>query len=208
MAESPWGEGRPGWHIECSAMCERAAGRAFDIHGGGQDLQFPHHENEIAQSEGAHGEPFVNYWMHNGFVRVDDEKMSKSLGNFFTVREVLEKIRRRSRALLHPARALPQPAQLFRPAPRRCAPGTDRLYTALKAHDVAPAPSTGTIRTPRVSAKRWTTTSTPPKRWRCCSSWRTKLNRNGSRDAAALLKSLGGMLGLLQRDPTQFLRSN
>jgi len=87
--ESPWGRGRPGWHIECSAMSATCLGEHFDIHGGGQDLQFPHHENEIAQSEGAHGCQSVNYWMHNGFVRIDDEKMSKSLGNFFTVREVL-----------------------------------------------------------------------------------------------------------------------
>jgi len=87
---SPWGEGRPGWHIECSAMSTCCLGNHFDIHGGGLDLQFPHHENEIAQSEGATGETFVNYWMHNGFVRVDDEKMSKSLGNFFTIREVLK----------------------------------------------------------------------------------------------------------------------
>jgi cysteinyl-tRNA synthetase len=87
--ESPWGNGRPGWHIECSAMSAHCLGEHFDIHGGGQDLQFPHHENEIAQSEGAHNCQSVNYWMHNGFVRIDDEKMSKSLGNFFTVREVL-----------------------------------------------------------------------------------------------------------------------
>lgn len=87
---SPWGEGRPGWHIECSAMSCQLLGSHFDIHGGGQDLQFPHHENEIAQSEGAHGGHFVNYWMHNGFVRVDNEKMSKSLGNFFSIREVLK----------------------------------------------------------------------------------------------------------------------
>lgn len=87
---SPWGEGRPGWHIECSAMSESYLGKYFDIHGGGQDLQFPHHENEIAQSEGFHGHDFVKYWMHNGFVRVDDEKMSKSLGNFFTIRDVLK----------------------------------------------------------------------------------------------------------------------
>ncbi len=88
--ESPWGKGRPGWHIECSAMSVNTLGETFDIHGGGQDLQFPHHENEIAQSCGATGKPFVNFWMHNGFVRVDDEKMSKSLGNFFTVREILK----------------------------------------------------------------------------------------------------------------------
>lgn len=87
---SPWGQGRPGWHIECSAMSTCCLGNHFDIHGGGMDLQFPHHENEIAQSEGATGETFVNVWMHNGFVRVDNEKMSKSLGNFFTVREVLK----------------------------------------------------------------------------------------------------------------------
>ncbi len=89
--ESPWGCGRPGWHLECSAMSTQFLGKHIDIHGGGQDLQFPHHENEIAQSEGAHGGRFVNYWMHNGFVRVDGEKMAKSLGNFFTIREVLEK---------------------------------------------------------------------------------------------------------------------
>ncbi len=88
---SPWGEGRPGWHIECSAMSTGCLGNHFDIHGGGLDLQFPHHENEIAQSEAATGEKFVNVWMHNGFVRIDEEKMSKSLGNFFTIREVLEK---------------------------------------------------------------------------------------------------------------------
>jgi cysteinyl-tRNA synthetase len=89
--ESKWGAGRPGWHIECSAMSCELLGERFDIHGGGQDLQFPHHENEIAQSEGAHGHTYVNYWMHNGFVQIDSEKMSKSLGNFFTIREVLEK---------------------------------------------------------------------------------------------------------------------
>ncbi len=89
--DSPWGAGRPGWHIECSAMSTACLGNHFDIHGGGMDLQFPHHENEIAQSEGSTGEKFVNIWMHNGFVRINDEKMSKSLGNFFTVREVLKK---------------------------------------------------------------------------------------------------------------------
>lgn len=89
--DSPWGKGRPGWHIECSVMSAEHLGAHFDIHGGGQDLQFPHHENEIAQSEAAHSCQMANYWMHNGFVRVDDEKMSKSLGNFFTIREVLAK---------------------------------------------------------------------------------------------------------------------
>ena len=88
--ESPWGAGRPGWHIECSAMSSSLLGDSFDIHGGGRDLIFPHHENEIAQSEGASGKPFVKYWLHNGFVNVDQEKMSKSLGNFFTIRDILK----------------------------------------------------------------------------------------------------------------------
>jgi len=89
--ESPWGKGRPGWHIECSAMSTHCLGDSFDIHGGGMDLMFPHHENEIAQSEAATGQPFATTWMHNGFVNIDNEKMSKSLGNFFTVREVLKR---------------------------------------------------------------------------------------------------------------------
>jgi cysteinyl-tRNA synthetase len=88
--ESPWGPGRPGWHIECSAMSMKYLGESFDIHGGGKDLVFPHHENEIAQSEGASGKPFVKYWLHNGFVNVNQEKMSKSLGNFFTIRDILQ----------------------------------------------------------------------------------------------------------------------
>ncbi len=89
--ESPWGPGRPGWHIECSAMSEKYLGETFDLHAGGKDLVFPHHENEIAQSEGASGKLFARCWMHNGFVTIDEEKMSKSLGNFFTIREVIAK---------------------------------------------------------------------------------------------------------------------
>ncbi len=115
--DSPWGKGRPGWHIECSAMSTHCLGNHFDIHGGGQDLQFPHHENEIAQSEGATGEPFVNYWIHNGFVRVNEEKMSKSLGNFFTVREVLkayvESLSAGSVALFYSRQPLSQCIELF-----------------------------------------------------------------------------------------------
>ncbi|MEE4112403.1 MAG: cysteine--tRNA ligase, partial [Desulfobacteraceae bacterium] len=87
---SPWGEGRPGWHIECSAMSRRFLGETFDIHGGGKDLIFPHHENEIAQSEAAHGKPFARYWMHNGFVNIDNEKMSKSLNNFLMIKDILQ----------------------------------------------------------------------------------------------------------------------
>ncbi|HEX5464141.1 MAG TPA: cysteine--tRNA ligase, partial [Burkholderiales bacterium] len=137
--DSPWGPGRPGWHIECSVMSEYHLGEHFDIHGGGQDLQFPHHENEIAQSEGAHAHPFVNYWMHNGFVRVDNEKMSKSLGNFFTVREVLKKfdpevvrffiLRAHYRSPLNYSDSHLEDARH----------GLARLYTALKGVGAAPA---------------------------------------------------------------------
>ncbi|HRD94239.1 MAG TPA: cysteine--tRNA ligase, partial [Accumulibacter sp.] len=134
---SPWGNGRPGWHIECSAMSSELLGKHFDIHGGGQDLQFPHHENEIAQSEGAHHCQFVNYWMHNGFVRVADEKMSKSLGNFFTIREIVKKyhpevlrffiLRAHYRSPLnHSETHLDDARQAL-----------SRLYTALKTADAA-----------------------------------------------------------------------
>ena len=110
---SPWGPGRPGWHIECSAMSTQCLGNHFDIHGGGLDLKFPHHENEIAQSEGATGEKFVNTWMHNGFVRVNEEKMSKSLGNFFTLREVLKAYDPEVVRYFITRQPLSQPARLF-----------------------------------------------------------------------------------------------
>ncbi|MCF8186818.1 MAG: cysteine--tRNA ligase, partial [Sulfuritalea sp.] len=139
--DSPWGKGRPGWHIECSAMSSHHLGERFDIHGGGQDLQFPHHENEIAQSEAAHSHDgklcqMVNYWMHNGFVRVDDEKMSKSLGNFFTIRTVLERydaevvrffiLRAHYRSPLNYSDQHLDDAKL----------ALTRLYTALRIYDV------------------------------------------------------------------------
>ena len=133
--DSPWGRGRPGWHIECSAMATHCLGPDFDIHGGGQDLQFPHHENEIAQSCGAGSKTFVNLWIHNGFVRVDDEKMSKSLGNFFTVREVM-------------ARYLPEVIRFFILSSHYRSPlnysdahldeartGLTRLYTSIRGID-------------------------------------------------------------------------
>ena len=125
--DSPWGPGRPGWHIECSAMSSTLLGDSFDIHGGGRDLIFPHHENEIAQSEGASGKPFVRYWLHNGFVNVNQEKMSKSLGNFFTIRDILARIRCRGGALLHPHRPLPLADRFRRPAARRSRTGAEPL---------------------------------------------------------------------------------
>jgi hypothetical protein len=173
--ESKWGVGRPGWHIECSAMSCAMLGEHFDIHGGGADLQFPHHENEIAQSEGAFGAPMANYWIHNGFVRVDNEKMSKSLGNFFTIRDVLE-IRCRSAALLHPARPLPQPAELFGRPHRRRQGRADAPVHGPGRVDLGSDrwSSTGTKPTPSASAKRWTTISIRRWPWPSCSTWRRK----------------------------------
>jgi cysteinyl-tRNA synthetase len=132
---SPWGEGRPGWHIECSAMSIRHLGEHFDIHGGGMDLQFPHHENEIAQSEAATCKPFVNYWMHNGFVRVDDEKMSKSLGNFFTVREILKRYRAEEVRYFIIASHYRSPLNYSQENLDNSKAALTRLYTALRGID-------------------------------------------------------------------------
>ena len=129
---SPWGQGRPGWHIECSAMSTCCLGNHFDIHGGGMDLQFPHHENEIAQSEGATGERFVNYWMHNGFVRVNEEKMSKSLGNFFTVREVLKQYRPEVIRFFILNSHYRSPLNYSQDTLNEALAGLTRLYTALR----------------------------------------------------------------------------
>lgn len=129
---SPWGHGRPGWHIECSAMSTCCLGNRFDIHGGGMDLQFPHHENEIAQSEGATGERFVNFWMHNGFVRVNEEKMSKSLGNFFTVREVLKRYRPEVIRFFILNSHYRSPLNYSQETLNEALAGLTRLYTALR----------------------------------------------------------------------------
>ena len=138
--DSPWGQGRPGWHIECSAMSTCCLGNHFDIHGGGMDLQFPHHENEIAQSEGATGEKFVNVWMHNGFVRVDNEKMSKSLGNFFTVREVLKQYQPKSSGFLFLLSHYRSPLNYSDEQLNDAKAGLTRLYTALRDVEVIDAP--------------------------------------------------------------------
>ena len=204
--DSPWGEGRPGWHIECSAMSERFLGEHFDIHGGGQDLQFPHHENEIAQSEGAHGHVFVNYWMHNGFVRVDDEKMSKSLGNFFTVREVLARydaeVVRFFIARAHYRSPLNYSDQHLDDAKG----ALTRLYTALKA---VPA-GAGDIDWNRPHASRFREAMdddfNTPEAVAILFDLANEVNRGKSVQAATLLKSLGGVLGLLDRDPVAFLQ--
>ena len=204
---SPWGEGRPGWHIECSVMSSALLGKHFDIHGGGQDLQFPHHENEIAQSEGAHGCRFVNYWMHNGFVRVDDEKMSKSLGNFFTVREVLAKydaeVVRFFMLRAHYRSPLNYSDQHLDDARHALM----RLYTALKGCDVDP----GSIDWSDPYAARFRQAMdddfNTPEAVAVLFDLASELNKSRSVEHAQLLKSLGSVLGLLARDANTFLQA-
>ena len=209
--ESPFGanggRGRPGWHIECSAMSASLLGAHFDIHGGGQDLQFPHHENEIAQSEAAHshdGKPcqMANYWMHNGFVRVDDEKMSKSLGNFFTIREVLKKydaevvrffiLRAHYRSPLNYSDVHLDDAKL----------ALTRLYTALRGHDVTDAP----IDWHHPQAVRFKAAMDDDFNTPEAMAVLFDLAREKSVESIALLKNLAGILGLLQRDADAFLQ--
>ena len=203
---SPWGQGRPGWHIECSAMSGELLGRHFDIHGGGQDLQFPHHENEIAQSEGAHGHTFVNYWMHNGFVRVDNEKMSKSLGNFFTVREILARydaeVVRFFILRAHYRSPLNYSDQHLDDARQ----GLSRLYIALKPHDVAAAPVSWDEPHAARFREAMEDDFNTPEAVAVLFDLANEANRTRSRQAAALLKSLAALLGLLQRKPEEFLQ--
>lgn len=202
---SPWGDGRPGWHIECSAMSGRLLGEHFDIHGGGEDLQFPHHENEIAQSEGASGRKFVNYWMHNAFVRVDEEKMSKSLGNFFTVRDILKKydpevvrffiLRAHYRSPLNYSDVHLDDAKA----------GLTRLYTALKDSKTETAVDWNEPHARRFKAAMDDDFGTPE----AVAELHQLANEvfQGKPGAAAQLKALGGLLGLLQRDPATFLQA-
>jgi cysteinyl-tRNA synthetase len=203
---SPWGEGRPGWHIECSAMSCTLLGAHFDIHGGGQDLQFPHHENEIAQSEGANGKPFVNLWMHNGFVRVDDEKMSKSLGNFFTIREILKVfdpevvrfflVRSQYRSPLNYSDTHMEDARQ----------ALTRLYTALK---LSPAGEAG-VDWGEAHAQRFKAAMDDDFNTPVAVAELFELANAVNRGEAALarqLKALGAVLGLLQREPEEFLKA-
>jgi cysteinyl-tRNA synthetase len=205
--DSPWGKGRPGWHIECSAMSCALLGKHFDIHGGGQDLQFPHHENEIAQSEGANQVKFVNYWMHNGFVRVDNEKMSKSLGNFFTVREILKKydaeVVRFFIARAHYRSPLSYSDLHLDDAKH----ALTRLYTALKDHPV----KTGEVDWDNPYAQRFREAMNDdfntPEAVAVLFDLANEVNRTRAAADAGLLKSLAGILGLLQRDPQAFLQA-
>ncbi len=203
-----YGKGRPGWHIECSAMSCQTLGETFDIHGGGADLQFPHHENEIAQSEGVTGKPLANFWMHNGFVRVDNEKMSKSLGNFFTIREVLAKfdpetvrfflLRTHYRTALNYSDVHLDDARS----------GLKRLYTAL---DLAGNPPSVTIDWAEPFAARFKAAMDDdfgtPEAVAVLFDLATEVNRSRSAERAGLLKALAASLGLLQGDPKAFLQA-
>lgn len=209
--DSPWGRGRPGWHIECSAMSAHHLGQHFDIHGGGQDLQFPHHENEIAQSEAAHshdGQPcqMVNYWMHNGFVRVDDEKMSKSLGNFFTIRTVLEKydaeVVRFFILRAHYRSPLNYSDQHLDDAKS----ALTRLYTALRGASVEMTePDWQHPQAARFKAAMDDDFNTP-EAIAVLFDLANEANKTKQPQTQALLKNLAAILGLLHRDPDEFLQ--
>ncbi len=204
--DSPWGKGRPGWHIECSVMSECHLGNHFDIHGGGQDLQFPHHENEIAQSEAAHDCTFVNYWMHNGFVRVDDEKMSKSLGNFFTIRDVLKKydaevvrffiLRAHYRSPLNYSdKHLDDAKQAL-----------TRLYTALRGINVDTRYDEQDVSAINFKAAMDDDFNTP-EAVAVLFDLANELNKTRDMKVAAQLKGLANVLGLLNRDPESFFQA-
>ena len=204
---SEFGTGRPGWHIECSAMACQMLGNTFDIHGGGADLQFPHHENEIAQSEGATGQSLARIWMHNGFVRVDNEKMSKSLGNFFTIREILAKfdpetvrffvVRTHYRSALNYSDVHLGDARN----------ALKRLYTALQLV----SPTEVTIDWTQAYAARFKSAMDEdfgtPEAVAVLFDLASEVNKSRSVELAGLLKALGGCLGLLQVQPDTFLRA-
>lgn len=205
--DSPWGPGRPGWHIECSVMSEAHLGAHFDIHGGGEDLQFPHHENEIAQSEGAHDHGYANYWLHNGFVQLAGEKMSKSLGNFFTIRDVLQHFDGEVVRFLLARAHYRSPVNYSEDLMRDAQQGLTRLYTALKNTPAADAP----LDWESPYAKRFKAAMDDdfgtPEAVAVLFDLASEINRSNSPALAAELKALGGVLGLLQRDPTAFLQA-
>lgn len=203
--DSPWGQGRPGWHIECSAMSTCCLGNHFDIHGGGMDLQFPHHENEIAQSEGATGEPFVNYWMHNGFVRVNEEKMSKSLGNFFTVREVLKQYRPEVIRFFILSSHYRSPLNYSDEQLDDAGVALTRLYTALRGVEIVDAAIDADYRS-RFEQAMDDDFNTPVA-LAVLFDLARELNKAEDKTVlAATLKQLAAILGLLQESPDSFLQ--
>ena len=204
---SDYGQGRPGWHIECSAMSCALLGETFDIHGGGADLQFPHHENEIAQSEGAHGKPLARFWMHNGFVNIDNEKMSKSLGNFFTIREVLEEFEAETIRFFIVRAHYRSPLNYSDVHLNDARGALRRLYTALDS--VKPDEVGVDWSSPyaaRFKAAMDEDLATP-EAVAVLFDLAAEVNRCKDARLSGLLKALGGILGLLQADPTGFLQA-
>ncbi|HIQ15025.1 MAG TPA: cysteine--tRNA ligase [Leucothrix sp.] len=201
--ESPWGKGRPGWHIECSAMSTKLLGNHFDIHGGGRDLQFPHHENEIAQSEACTGEHFANYWMHNGFIRIDEEKMSKSLNNFFTIRDVLKEFKAEEIRYFMLTSQYRSPLNYSTDQLEAAGASLDRFYTAMRGLKLVDAPSDTDYE------KRFITAMdddfNTPEALAVLFDLARDINRakqddnnNEAELLGALLKKLAGQLGLLE----------
>ena len=205
--DSPYGAGRPGWHIECSAMSCEMLGETFDIHGGGADLQFPHHENEIAQSEGATGQPLARTWMHNGFINVDNEKMSKSLGNFFTIRDVLQSFDAETVRFFVVRSHYRSPLNYSDVHLSDARNALKRLYTALDA--VAPAAITIDWTQPHAARFKAAMDEDfgTPDAVAVLFDLASEVNRSRSAEMAGLLKALGGVLGLLQDDPKAFLQA-
>ncbi len=210
--DSPWGKGRPGWHIECSAMSTCCLGNHFDIHGGGQDLQFPHHENEIAQSEAATGETFVNLWMHNGFVRIDNEKMSKSLGNFFTVREILKLYKGEEIRYFVLASQYRSPLNYSDQLLDSARTALSRLYSTLRGLDV-PADIDESDPAIEEFKQAMDDDFNTPEALAVLFDLANQVNRLRDKDRsaalqkAAVLKKLANVLGLLEVDAEQFLQT-
>ena len=206
--DSEFGAGRPGWHIEYSAMSCNLLGESFDIHGGGADLQFPHHENEIAQSEGAHGVPMARFWMHNGFINVDNVKMSKSLGNFFTIRDVLQRYRPEEVRFFVVRSHYRSPLNFSDLHLDDAKASLKRLYTALRAVP----PQTVAIDWQQPQAARFKAAMdedfATPEAVAVLFDLAAEVNRTQSVPASSLLKALGGVLGLLQADPLSFLQAS
>jgi len=204
---APFGAGRPGWHIECSAMSQALLGETFDIHGGGMDLQFPHHENEIAQSEGANGKPFVKYWLHNGFLNVDNEKMSKSLGNFFTIRDVLKSFDGETVRFFMLRAHYRSPFNYSDAGLDDAKAALTRLYTAL---DTVAAEDIGAIDWSDPQAARFKAAMdddfNTPIAVSVLFELAGEVNRVRSARTAGLLKALAGTLGLLQQRPADYLQ--
>jgi len=212
--DSPWGYGRPGWHIECSAMATCALGNTFDIHGGGSDLMFPHHENEIAQSEAATGETFAKLWMHNGPLRIDDEKMSKSLDNFFTVREVLQHHKAEVVRNLLISSHYRSPINYSEQSLVQSSKALERFYHCLKDLDIRNAKSLTNSRFEKAFVAAMDDDFNTPEAFSVMFEMVSEINRIKVTDQdlanqlGALLVRLGGSMGILQAEPAAFLQAS